>query len=64
MRAKMFEMSIVKTVDMSVEAHAPDDEVRLVVLQQNRRGVPSSAGSVDGWELQMQRLDHVYDGRT
>ncbi|OAG07589.1 uncharacterized protein CC84DRAFT_1089996, partial [Paraphaeosphaeria sporulosa] len=64
-RVSMFEMSIVKTVDMTVEAQrASDDEVRLVMLQQNRRGAPSSASSTAGWELPMQRPDQVYDGRS
>ncbi|KAF2441618.1 hypothetical protein P171DRAFT_74974 [Karstenula rhodostoma CBS 690.94] len=62
----MFDMSIVKTVDMTVEAQrASDDEVRLVVLQQTRTGAPSSTGSADGnWETPMQVPDRVYDGRS
>lgn len=65
-RMGMFEMSIVKTVDMTVEAQrASDDEVRLVVLQQNRRSGPSSAYSVNGsWETPMQLPDQVYDRRS
>jgi len=62
----MFNMSIVKTVDMTVEAQrASDDGVRLVVLQQNRRSAPSSRESADGnWETHLQPPDHVYDGRS
>ena len=61
----IFDTGIVKTVDMTVEAmRASDDEVRLVVLQQNGKRAPSSAGSGDGaWDAQIQQPDHIYDGR-
>ncbi|KAJ4357821.1 uncharacterized protein N0V89_002397 [Didymosphaeria variabile] len=64
--ANMFDMSIVKTVDMTVEAQrASDEEVRLIVLQQNEKVAQSSTGSADGiWETPMQPPDHIYDGRS
>ena len=64
MRASVFEGGIVKTVGMTVEAmRASDDEVRLVVLNQEKKSAPSSAGSRDGaWEMQLQLPDNTYDG--
>jgi len=54
----LFEMGIMKTVDMTVE-----DEITLVVLQRNGKSEGSSTESADGgWE--MNQPDRIYDGRS